>query len=191
MDQAAEFELLVLKASGQELADNIKWSSARLLCIAGDFTKYDGHAVQQINRNIELIRYLRFGEEFLPLELVNAVQATSAVDEKPLVVAGKPKPKHDHKSITEQLAQADQSLPDIFDAVKTTCIRFGDEVQCKTLKFYVAFKRLKNFASVEIRTNVKVIYVFAKVDPATVELVEEFTRDVTICQLYRRIGRLR
>jgi len=29
--------------------------------------------VQQINRNIELIRYLRFGDEFLLLELVNAV----------------------------------------------------------------------------------------------------------------------
>jgi len=34
-----------------------------------DFTKYDAHAVQQINRNIELIRYRRFGDELFLLEL--------------------------------------------------------------------------------------------------------------------------
>src|SRR5689334_22104200 len=54
LDHKAEFELLVLKKFGQAPADEIEWSSPRLLCIAGDFTKYDSHAVQQINRNIEL-----------------------------------------------------------------------------------------------------------------------------------------
>ena len=179
LDHKAEFELLVLKTLSQEVADTIEWSSPRLLCIAGGFTKYDGHAVQQINRNIELIRYQRFAEEFLLLELVNAVQATSAVDEEPRVNAGKAKPKHEYKTITEQLADADPALRDLFDAVQTTCQGFGDDVQRKTLKFYVAFKRLKNFASVEIRPNAKVIYVFVKEDPATVDLVEGFTRDVT------------
>ena len=32
-----------------EAADAIDWSAPRLLCIAGDFTKYDEYAVQQIN----------------------------------------------------------------------------------------------------------------------------------------------
>src|SRR5213082_1739103 len=53
LDHKAEFELLVLKQLGSQDADAIEWSSPRLLCIAGDFTKYDVHAVQQINRNIE------------------------------------------------------------------------------------------------------------------------------------------
>ena len=55
---------------------------------------------------------------------------------------------------------------------------FGDDVQFKTLKFYFAFKRIKNFASVEVRTNVKVVLVYVKVNPDTVELIEGFTRDV-------------
>jgi hypothetical protein len=50
------------KTSGPDCID---WSAPRLVCIAADFTKYDGHAVQQINRNIELIRYRRFGDELL------------------------------------------------------------------------------------------------------------------------------
>lgn len=179
LDHKGEFELLVLKAYGQEVADSIEWSSPRLLCIAGDFTKYDGHAVQQINRNIELLRYLRFEDELLLLELVNAVQATSSVDDEPVVGGGNEKSKHEYKTITEMLGQVDQSLLDIFEAVKTTCMGFGDDVQCKTLKYYVAYKRLKNFATVEFRTNLKVVLMYTKVDPTTVELVDGFTRDVT------------
>lgn len=61
LDHKAEFELLVLKQLGKEKAEDIEWSGPRLLCIAGEFTKYDEHAVEQINRNIELIRYRRYG----------------------------------------------------------------------------------------------------------------------------------
>ena len=56
-------------------ADEIDWSGTRLLCIAADFTRYDEHAVQQINRNTELLRYRRFGDDLLLLELINAVTA--------------------------------------------------------------------------------------------------------------------
>ncbi len=178
LDHKGEFELLVLKRYGQQVADSIEWSSPRLLCIAGDFTKYDGHAVQQINRNIELLRYLRFGEELLLLELVNAVQATDGDDEEPVVIGGKTKPKQKDKTVSEQLAQANQPLLDLYEAVKATCIGFGDDVQMKTLKLYVAFKRLKNFVSVEVRASANLLVVYVKVDPDTVELKEGFTRDV-------------
>ena len=77
MDHKGEFTLLVQRQLGQETADGIEWSSPRLLCIAGDFTKYDEHAVQQINRNIELIRYKRYGDSLLLFQLVNATTGRS------------------------------------------------------------------------------------------------------------------
>ena len=78
MDHKAEFKLLILEKYGKEVADSIEWSSPRLLCIAGDFTKYDEYAVQQINRNIELIRYKKYGNQFILLELVNATTVASS-----------------------------------------------------------------------------------------------------------------
>lgn len=75
LDHKGEFELLVQRKLGQDTSRTIEWSNPRLICIAGDFTKYDQHAVQQINRNVELIKYARFGDELLLMELVNAVQA--------------------------------------------------------------------------------------------------------------------
>ena len=73
LDHKAEFKLMVMEKYGSELSENIEWDNARLLCIAGEFTKYDEHAVKQMNRNIELIRYRRFDYDLLLLELVNAI----------------------------------------------------------------------------------------------------------------------
>ncbi len=47
-----------------------------MICIAGDFTRYDEHAVKQISRNIELIRYRRFGDDLLLLDLVTTTTGT-------------------------------------------------------------------------------------------------------------------
>lgn len=182
LDHRGEFELLVLKRYGQEAADAIEWSSPRLLCIAGNFTKYDGHAVQQINRNIELLRYLRFGEELLLLELVNSVQASSQIEESAATPGGKVKTKQTDKTMVDQLAQADAELTDLYEAVKATCLGFGDDVQFKLLKHYGAFKRIKNFATVEVKSTIRILLVYVKVDPDTITLEEGFTRDV------RKIG---
>lgn len=63
---------MVMRRYGHEVSDAIDWSSPRLLCIAGGFTKYDEHAVQQINRNIELYQYKHYIDGLLLLDLVNA-----------------------------------------------------------------------------------------------------------------------
>jgi hypothetical protein len=44
-----------------ETVNSADCPASRLLCIAGDFTKCDEHTVKQINRNIVLLRYRRFG----------------------------------------------------------------------------------------------------------------------------------
>jgi len=49
----------------------------------------------------------------------------------------------------------------------------------KITEYYVAFRRMKNFATVELRNQVGKVLVYAKVDPKTVNPVEGFTRDVT------------
>lgn len=178
MDHKGEFELLVHKRFGAELADRIEWPGPRLLCIAGDFTKYDEHAVQQINRNIELLRYVRFGDNLLLLELVNAVEASSPIDDEAPPGGFKNKTKYKDKTVAEQLAQASPKLTDLYEALKATMASFGGDIQVKPLKLYVAFKHIKNFASVEIRAGVDRLHVYLKINPDTVSLEEGFSRDV-------------
>ncbi len=176
MDHKAEFVLRVIEKFGKAEADLIEWSNPRLICVAGDFTKYDEHAVQQINRNIELIRYRRFEADLLLFELVNAtlVEVSSDVEKSPRGTKIQPQ----HKTITENLTIADTRLKDRFDALKSFLLALGDDVQIVTNKYYLAFKRIKNFACVELYPKVGRIIVYVKVDPTTVELIDGFTRDV-------------
>lgn len=72
----SEFEDLVQEEVGEDR--EVDWSSPRLVCIAPDFTKYDSHAVEQIGQNIELMRFERFSDGLLLLELVNAVESSDS-----------------------------------------------------------------------------------------------------------------
>jgi len=175
MDHKAEFTLLAMEKLGKDFSDSIEWSSPRLLCIAGDFTKYDEHAVQQINRNIELIRYRRYGNNLLLLELVNATTAIASINTEKLVKPG----KNQYKTVTEYLAQAKQKQKDLYEEVKSYLMALGDDVQFKVLKFYFAFKRIKNFACVEVHPGTGNILIFVKVDPTSIVLEKGFTRDVS------------
>lgn len=63
---------MVMRRFGEEISNAIVLSCPRLLCIAGGFTKYDKHAVEQINKNIELYVYKYYEDGLLLLYLVNA-----------------------------------------------------------------------------------------------------------------------
>ncbi|MGE7112780.1 DUF5655 domain-containing protein [Lysinibacillus sp. NPDC047702] len=179
LDHKAEFELMTLRKFGQSIADNIDWSSPRLLCIAGNFTKYDAHAVQQINRNIELYQYKHYLDGFLMLDLVNATTAQTVYIEENSIDRTQKSNTKTFKTVSDYLDQANEQLTDRFENLKAFMIALGDDVQMKTLKYYIAFKRIKNFACVEVHPQSNSILVYLKVDPTTISLEQGFTRNVT------------
>jgi predicted transport protein len=172
LDHKAEIKLLVMDKYGRDEADRIDWSGTRLLCIAADFNRYDEHAVQQINRNIELIRYRRFGDGLLLLELVNAVTA-EPTEPRPAKAGQK---RSGDKTVTEALADLKGPLLDIFEGLRAFLGALGDDVQEKRLRLYIAFKRLKNFACIEIRKDKLMLYL--RLNPDTLPLEAGFSRDV-------------
>ncbi len=175
MDHRKDFEWLVLKKLGETAADSVDWSAPRLICVAGDFTRYDDHAVKQIQRNIELIRYRRFGAELLMLDLVGATSVKSvALDGKSSTTT-----QYKYKTISTVMDELDSALADRFEAVRSFCHALGDDVQEALLLYYIAFKWIKNFACVELRPSAGRILVFVKVDPSAVTLEPGFTRDVS------------
>ncbi len=173
MEHQADFKLLAMEKFGTDAANNIDWSGTRLLCIAGDFNKYDEYAVQQINRNIELLRYSLFEGDFLMLELVNSVEEKKDCKQTP---NGNKPEGHKHN-----LNQASKKLTELYEAVREYILALGEEVQEKELKWYTAFKRIKNFVCVQVNPGKSdpCLVLWLKVDPKTVELREGFSRDVT------------
>jgi predicted transport protein len=173
LDHKAEFKLLVMERYGKDVADAIDWSSPRLICVAADFTKHDEHAVRQINRNIDLVRYRKFGHEMLALELLTSTTADAINPEdwdEPKII----KPSVD-KPISQAIAEMEQPLRDIWEELRAYTLGLGGDVTEKQLKLYVAFRRIKNFATALVQK--KGICFYLHLDPSTVTLEDGFTRD--------------
>ncbi|MEW2013878.1 MULTISPECIES: DUF5655 domain-containing protein [Microbacterium] len=173
VDHRAEFTLLVMKELGPDVADAIDWRAPRLVCVASGYTRYDEHAVEQINRSIDLVTYRDFGGELFALELVHAsrVEPQSANDA--------PNATRGHsKTVTDLLAQASPELSALYEQLDAFLTALGDDVSKKATKQYFAYRRLKNFACVEVHPQSRNLLVYLKVNPDEVELEDGYSRDV-------------
>jgi predicted transport protein len=181
LDHRGEYTLLVMQKLGADAAEEIDWTGPRLICIAGDFTKYDEHAVKQINRNIDLVRYRRFGEDLLAFELVHRTSAASSLP--PEAPGGQTqtsrvlKQSAGDKHVSQAIEELDTPLRDVYESLRAYILALGDDIQEKQLKLYMAYRRIKNCAEIVVRKKTLVIY--AKIDPATITLETGFTRDVS------------
>ncbi len=186
LDHRAEFQLLVMRTLGPDAAEDISWENTRLLCIAGDFKRYDLHAVEQINRNIELIRYKRYGDGLLLLDLVNSVTSSEPGTDEPGTTGEDtpvgPRPGQNayqrRPTPMQMLEDGPKELRDLYQALHDEAKALGDDVQVKPLRLYIAFRRLKNFMCVEPHPNKGSLTLFLKLDPESVLLEPGFTRDV-------------
>lgn len=171
LDHKADFQLLVLEKLGKEKANNIDWSIPSVVCIANDFTKYDEHAVNQMQRSIKLVKYKKY-EDFILFEHVNAPKAKSIVYDEVR------KNTHNvHKDLQEMYEDVDEKIRLLYETIKDYIMSLGDDVTENELKRYVAFKKIRNFVCMDIGQSR--IRVHLKLDPNTVELEEGFIKDVS------------
>lgn len=180
MGHRKDFEWLAMERLGKEVAERVDWSGSRLICVAGDFQKWDEHAVKQMNRTIDLVRYRRYGDDLLLLEQLTATTASGAgVSSTVLLPSAKGSlSAKKYKTVSQQIEEAPPALLDIYHAVADYLQAEGDDVQVKTTDSYIAFRRLKNFACVELRNQIGKLLAYVRIDPDTVTIEPGFTRDV-------------
>jgi predicted transport protein len=68
LDHRGDFELAAQKRLGRV---DVSWQGPRLILVASSYTKYDGYAVNQLQPNIQLLRYQRYADGTLVLDSVN------------------------------------------------------------------------------------------------------------------------
>ncbi|ELS55925.1 hypothetical protein STVIR_3270 [Streptomyces viridochromogenes Tue57] len=168
MSHKDAFRSLVRDRLGVTAASQILWSAPRLICVAGDFTRYDAHAVREHRRSIDLVRYRFFGSDHIGLETVASVTGHSAEAKRVRRSApGAPPVRRQGGAMAELASAVDEVL-----------VGLGDGVTRVQRKQYRAYQRLRNFACLIPPQQTKVL-VYLKADPMVVGLVPGFTRDVT------------
>lgn len=191
VDHKGEYQLLVQSVLGDAAALSIDWSSPRLMCVARDFTRYDEHAVRQIDRNVGLVRYSEYGKELLAIDLVTAVSTkpkSATVRGSSSAIAPAEANSDFAKELTSSrgaptsvgthLSRANSTLRSLFEQFEAVALALGDDVEVKENQNYFAYRRLKNFACVEVHNSSENLLIYLKVDPDSIELIDGFSRDV-------------
>lgn len=174
LDHKANFQLLVEEVLGKEKSGNIDWSMPCVICIANDFTKFDEHAVNQMQRNIKLVKYRKF-DDLIALELLNAPQVKPITDDNNSV-SNISKKQKSIKDFYQSLADANEKIKNLYSTVQNYIMAQGDNITENQLKLYVAYKKIKNFLCVVVHQSSVVLYL--NINPDDVKLIPNCVEDV-------------
>lgn len=173
LDHKADFKLLVIERLGMKAAESIDWSVPCVICVAHDFTKYDLHAVNQMQKNIKLVSYRKYGGDLILFEHLNAPTVKPVVISESGPEGGK---SGGQKSHIEKLSAASGGIRTLYESVCNFIESLGDDISQNQLKLYLAYKKVQNIACVEIQNKQVVLYL--KLNPDTIRLEKGFTRDM-------------
>ena len=125
-----------------------------------------------MQRNIKLVRYKKYGENLLLFEHLNAPVVKTIDDKK---IENVKQSSNGTKTHLEKLLSVPKNILNIYESVCGYIESLGDDIVANQLKLYLAYKKVKNIACIEIYNSYVLMYL--KLNPDTVELEEGFTRD--------------
>lgn len=172
LDHKADFKLLVIEKYGMSVADQIDWSVPCVICIANDFTRYDVHAVNQMQRNIKLVKYRKYDQDLIIFEHLNTPIAKPVTDASSTTTTT----TTTQKTHLEKLASASNHFKTLYTTICDYIESLGDDLVANQLKLYLAYKKVQNVFCIEIYN--KQIIIRMKINPDTVEIEDGFTRDM-------------
>ena len=171
LDHKGDFQMLVIEKMGMDVANAIDWSVPSVICIASDFTKYDIHAVNQMQRNIKLVKYRKYSNGQILFEHLNT-PIVKQVEQDTILGAE----KKGSKTHQEKLKEAPQNIRNIYYELCNYIESLGDDISANQLKLYLAYKTTQNLACIEIYK--KHVTVYLKLSPDLVDLEAGFSKDM-------------
>ncbi len=172
----ASIKLHVLENLGSTAASKINFYAPRLICVASEFSSKDKSAVGAWSQDIQLVRYVKFGEDLLMLEHLNA---TSKPRPRPPIPNPLPSVRNRNANpLSAKLAKAPENLIQLYEKLTHYLKDLGSDVRERNLKHIVVFTRRKNFACLMLFPSQQTIKAYVNLDPDMIELIPGFTRDM-------------
>ncbi|MHA1828701.1 MAG: DUF5655 domain-containing protein [Candidatus Heimdallarchaeaceae archaeon] len=147
-DHKGDFYRMVEKKLGKKVADEIDWSTIRIICIAGKYREHDKEAVTAMIQNIDLIEYKLYGDDVLLIDPVyigskSNYNNSSSSNGKPCAVKVNTKMKR--RAV--RLEDPEWKNKSIYDNLLEYVETLGDDIEIKKMAAYTAAKRMWNFVS--------------------------------------------
>ena len=178
LDHKADFQILVMEKLGNDVAKNIDWSAPSVFCIAKEFTKFDEYAINQMQRNIKLVKYNKYENDLILFEHINTPVIKAPVKPVKIEASKNKKAKIDREyNWEDRIKNLPQTKKDLYFSLRDYILSKGDDITETPLKFYMAFKKVKNFICVSPDYVNKGILVYLKLIPEKITM-QSFMRNV-------------
>ena len=171
----AEFFLLVQNTLKNVKADDIEFSSSRLICVASAFSRFDERAVKQIDRNIELVRYRFYAEDLFLLEAIHSPAPAQPVQHNE---TGQDENIGMPLNMQKRINNMADNTEDLYFQLLAFCENLGEDVAVRYMKHYIVFARLKNFLSIEPNRNF--LKAWLNLNPDEEDLRDGFLKDMRL-----------
>jgi predicted transport protein len=134
----------------------IDWSQTRVIFISPEFTKYQQYAIGFRDLGIQLWEVHKYSNDLIVFN-----EAKSPFAKEPLTVIAKRNPvarrvAEEIKVYTEEyhFRGVNENIKELYSTLKARILELGNDIQIKSNKRYIAFRRNLNFAAVKPRKSV-------------------------------------
>jgi len=128
----------VQKKLGKEV--KVNWNNPKLIIVASDYSRYDKHAVNAINRDISLYKYYLYGNEMLYIERINTELGD---EEKEITIV-----KENENTLETLQRSASKETIELFNVLKERILALDDSITEKITSVYVAYRASRNFVEI-------------------------------------------
>ena len=157
LNNKADFILEYNEAfSGQPLKrGEIDWSQSRIIFISPEFTRHQHYTIGFKDLGIQLWEVHKYSNGLL---VFNEVK--SPFTKEPLTAIAKKNPAA--KKITEEIkvyteedhfSGVNDNIKELYQTLKVRILDLANDIQVKTNKTYIAFRRKKNFVGVRVKKS--------------------------------------
>jgi len=143
VDHRGDFVVAAQKALGSGI--DVDWQSPRLIIVASSYTKFDPYAVNQLNVNIELLRYQRYADDVFVLETVSEPLSAKPSTKPP--TNAKQKATETTYSLENHLARTTKTAQDAFMELRDLVLALDGVVEKVNQKSQVTYRTTKSFAA--------------------------------------------
>ena len=134
--------MIVQRILGRDI--RVYWNSPKLIIVASDYSRYDKHAVNVINRNISLYKFYLYENDMLYIERINT-DSIGEIDEQAIPAFKK---TENGNTLEALQSSSTDDVINVFNELKERILASDDSISEKITSVYVAYRASKNFAEI-------------------------------------------
>lgn len=145
--------------------DDVDWTQTRVIFVAPEFTKYQQRAIGFKNLGIQLREVHKYKNnlvifnEIKPIEATESISTIAKTSKNPEVQ----RISQEIRVYTEEdlLKACNDEIKDLYYDLKNQVLSLGNDIEIRTTKKYVAFRRRQQFVKIKFRKEKMNVYLNA------------------------------